>query len=159
MTVLIYTLIHVSEDLFPPPSPMLMVWNLILLTWLSSSQVTSNCHLKLLAPNCYWGWKISTFFMLEYTDLQCCVISRCTARWFSYTYIKVSLVAQTVKNLPAMQETQVWSLGWEDPLENRISLLGEFHGQRSLVSYSPWDWKELDTTKQWTLSLPCVCRV
>ena len=28
-----------------------------------------------------------------------------------------SLVAQTVKNLPAMQETQVWSLGWEDPLE------------------------------------------
>ena len=28
-----------------------------------------------------------------------------------------SLVAQTVKNLPAMQETWVWSLDWEDPLE------------------------------------------
>ena len=28
-----------------------------------------------------------------------------------------SLVAQTVKNLPAMQETQVLSMGWEDPLE------------------------------------------
>ena len=28
-----------------------------------------------------------------------------------------SLVAQMVKNLPAMQETLVWSLGWEDPLE------------------------------------------
>ena len=28
-----------------------------------------------------------------------------------------SLVAQTVKNLPAMQETWVQSLGWEDPLE------------------------------------------
>ena len=28
-----------------------------------------------------------------------------------------SLVAQTVKNLPAMQETRVQSLGWEDPLE------------------------------------------
>ena len=26
-------------------------------------------------------------------------------------------VAQMVKNLPAMQETRVWSLGWEDPLE------------------------------------------
>ena len=26
-------------------------------------------------------------------------------------------VAQTVKNLPVMQETRVWSLGWEDPLE------------------------------------------
>ena len=28
-----------------------------------------------------------------------------------------SLVAQTVKDLPAMQKTQVQSLGWEDPLE------------------------------------------
>ena len=28
-----------------------------------------------------------------------------------------SLVTQLVKNLPAMQETWVWSLGWEDPLE------------------------------------------
>ena len=28
-----------------------------------------------------------------------------------------SLVAQMVKNLPAMWETWVWSLGWEDPLE------------------------------------------
>ena len=28
-----------------------------------------------------------------------------------------SLGAQLVKNLPAMQETWVWSLGWEDPLE------------------------------------------
>ena len=30
---------------------------------------------------------------------------------------RVSLVAQMVKNLPAMQENQVWSLDWEDPLE------------------------------------------
>ena len=30
---------------------------------------------------------------------------------------KASLVAQMVKNLPAMQETRVWSLGQEDPLE------------------------------------------
>ena len=30
-----------------------------------------------------------------------------------------SLVAQSIKNLPAMQETQVQSLGWEDPLEKR----------------------------------------
>ena len=31
------------------------------------------------------------------------------------------LVAQMVKNLPAMQETQVWSLGQEDPLEKGIA--------------------------------------
>ena len=32
-----------------------------------------------------------------------------------------SLVAQMVKNLPAMQETQVQSLGWEDPLEKGMT--------------------------------------
>ena len=32
-----------------------------------------------------------------------------------------SLVAQLVKNLPAMQETQVRSLGWEDPLEEEMA--------------------------------------
>ena len=32
-----------------------------------------------------------------------------------------SLVAQTVKHLPTMQETQVQSLGWEDPLEKEIA--------------------------------------
>ena len=34
---------------------------------------------------------------------------------------RVSQVAQWVKNLPAMQETQVWSLGWDDPLEEEPS--------------------------------------
>ena len=33
-----------------------------------------------------------------------------------------SLVAQTVKNLPAMQETWVWSVGQEDPLEKEITI-------------------------------------
>ena len=32
-----------------------------------------------------------------------------------------SLVAQTVKNLPAMQKTWVQSLGWEDPLEKGMA--------------------------------------
>ena len=32
-----------------------------------------------------------------------------------------SLVAQTVKNLPAVQETWVQSLGWEDPLEKGMA--------------------------------------
>ena len=35
--------------------------------------------------------------------------------------IGASLVAQMVKNLPAMQETQVQSLGWEDPLEKGMA--------------------------------------
>ena len=35
--------------------------------------------------------------------------------------MQTSLVAQTVKNLPAMQETQDASLGWEDPLEEEMA--------------------------------------
>ena len=35
--------------------------------------------------------------------------------------MNASLVAQMVKNLPAMQETQVRSLGCEDPLEKRMA--------------------------------------
>ena len=51
------------------------------------------------------------------------------------------------------QETQVQSLGWEDPLDKEMAthssiLAWEIHGQRSLVGYSPWGHKELDLTKQ-----------
>ena len=47
-----------------------------------------------------------------------------------------------IKNLPAVQETQIRSLGWEDPPEKGwvhtpVLLPGESHGQRSLVGYSP----------------------
>ena len=57
-----------------------------------------------------------------------------------------------VKNLPAMQETRDKFLSREDPLEegmatHSIILAGESHGQRSLVGYSPWGRKELDTTE------------
>ena len=37
-------------------------------------------------------------------------------------YSWVSLVAQMVKNLPAMRETWVQSLGWEDPLEEGMAI-------------------------------------
>ena len=57
-----------------------------------------------------------------------------------------------VKNLPAMQETRDKFLSRDDPLEegmatHSIILAGESHGQRSLVGYSPWGRKELDTTE------------
>ena len=67
-------------------------------------------------------------------------------------------MTQLVKNLPAMQELGVWSLGWQDPLEKGMAshsriLAGEFHGQRSLLGYSPWGRKESDTTEWLSLSL------
>ena len=62
-------------------------------------------------------------------------------------------VAHVVKNLPAVQERWVWSLGREDPwrgewLPTPVFLPGEFHGQRGLAGYSPWVFKEPDTTEQ-----------
>ena len=40
---------------------------------------------------------------------------------FKHVYAWASLVAQIVKNLPAIQETQVWSLDREDPLEEEMA--------------------------------------
>ena len=40
----------------------------------------------------------------------------------THIYIQASLVIQIVKNLPAMQETQVRSLGQEDPLEKGMAV-------------------------------------
>ena len=69
-----------------------------------------------------------------------------------------SLVAQMVKNPPAKWETQVWSLGQEDPWRKEwqstpVFLSREFHGQRRLVGYSPRDRKETDVTERITLWL------
>ena len=41
-------------------------------------------------------------------------------------------MSQTVKNLPAMQKTWVWSLGWEDPLEKESNPLQYSHLENSM---------------------------
>ena len=80
-------------------------------------------------------------------------------------YCRASPVAQMVKNLPAMQETRVWPLAQEDPLEKGMVatpafLPREFHGQRSLKGYSPWSCKESDTTEQLKhLNLCCILSI
>ena len=66
--------------------------------------------------------------------------------------LRASLVAQIVKQPPAMQETGVQSLDREDPLEKEwlptpAFLLRECHAQRSLAGYSPWGCKESDMTE------------
>ena len=79
-----------------------------------------------------------------------------------YALIRASPLAQLVKNLPAMRETWVRSLSWEDPPEKAMvphsSILrrkwqptlvffpGKSHGHRTLVGYSPWGHEELATT-------------
>ena len=65
--------------------------------------------------------------------------------WQPFDFSGASPMAQWVKNLPAMRETQetwVQSLGQEDPLEKEwqptsVFLPGKSHAQRRLVDYSP----------------------
>ena len=58
-----------------------------------------------------------------------------------------------VKNPPTMPEAWVRSLGWEDPPGGghgyplQYSCLENPHGERSLAGYSPWGFKESDTTE------------
>ena len=61
-------------------------------------------------------------------------------------------MTQRIRNLPAIQETWVRFLVWEDPLEKGMATTvvfvpGEFRGQWSLAGYSPVDHKESGTTE------------
>ena len=76
--------------------------------------------------------------------------------FFFFIFCLFNLVAQSVKNPLAVQETRVRSLVWEDPLEKGVATHCSIlawripHGQRSP---RPWGHKESDTTEQLTLQL------
>ena len=81
-----------------------------------------------------WGWSSSREVSSDKILLKACL---------GFTGGSV------VKDLHPMQETWVWSLDQEDPLEKRVVptpvfMPRESHGQRSLVGYSPW------VTKSWS---------
>ena len=88
-------------------------------------------------------------------------LGRSTGEGIGYAlqYSWASLMAQLVKNLPAIWETWVQSLGGKIPwrrerLPTPVFWPGEFHGQ-----YSPWGGKESDTTERLSLSLFLVKEV
>ena len=65
--------------------------------------------------------------------------------------------SSAVKNLPATQETRVWSLGQEDPLEKEMATSSSALAWKIAwmeESDGPWGHKELDTTEH---ALVCVC--
>ena len=69
-----------------------------------------------------------------------------------YLRYRASLVAPAVKNLPAMQETWVQSLSWEDPWKRAwpptpVFFPKQSPGQRNLAGCSPGGLKESDTTE------------
>ena len=79
----------------------------------------------------YFSFPNPSFLLFsQILGLGLCKSQFCFASWFyigsgnmvALEGIRTSLVTQTVKNLPAMQETQLQSLGWEDPLEKGMAI-------------------------------------
>ena len=80
--------------------------------------------------------------------------------------VRASLVAQLVKNPPAMWEIWVQSLGWEDPLERGKATTPVFWPEEFHERYSPWGHKESDMTERlsvhlvgvkWYLTVVFIC--
>ena len=88
----------------------------------------------------------------------CSLVWPCDQSWrISCHLLWVSLMALMAKNLPAMQEIWVQSLGQEDPLEKELVTHSSFLAWRiswteSLAGYSSWDHKVLDTTERPTFT-------
>ena len=76
--------------------------------------------------------------------------------------MRASLMAQKIKRLPAMWETQVCFLGQEDPLEKEMAvhsntLAWKIPWMERLIGYSPWGCKESDMTERLPFHFPIIC--
>ena len=85
------------------------------------------------SSDCLWRfWFQSSFWPLKAIEIYVINISKIKRKWSINHYVEnlkdclflklwASLVVQRVKCLPAMRESQVWSLGQEDPLEKEMA--------------------------------------
>ena len=86
-------------------------------------------------------------YPLQYSGLENsmdCIIHGVAQSWHDLTLtFRASLIAQMVKNPPAMRETWVRSLGWKDPLEKGKATHSSILAWRiPWTIYSSWDRKE-----------------
>ena len=86
---------------------------------------------------------VSCSLCLVSTSHACQVFFAGTSQLYIYSVqaqqeTELSLVAQTVKCLSAVQETWVWSLGWEDPLENEMAAHSSILAWKNPMDGIPW---------------------
>ena len=96
-----------------------------------------------MSPQVLLGCDISqTFFppsFIEIIDIALCTFK-----------VSASLVVQMVKNLPAMRETWVQSLGWEDPLEEGMATHSSILAWRIPMDRGTWWATVHGVSKSWT---------
>ena len=98
-----------QEKVFVMPNSTLLLWllNYSLVFSPYKRELTKRVNLLFLFINKASSFSCSNRYLSAFRDLS--------------TEIQASLLAQMVKNLPAMQETQVQSLDWDDPLEKGMA--------------------------------------
>ena len=93
----------------------------------------------LLSPTC---------LSISSTSLHCWSLPRPAGSFLCLISSQAFLVAQSVKNLPAMQEIQVGKIPWRRAWQpTPLFLPGESQGQRSPVGFRLWGRTESDTTE------------
>ena len=79
-------------------------------------------ELRILCEACHSLASIPQIW--ELVEILCCLLLLCVlaeSLFFFFFNSRASLMAQMVKNLPAVQKTWIWFLGWEDPLEKGMA--------------------------------------
>ena len=120
------------------------------LTWTSKLQTLPYCDIPLLFINCITqSWEVHHH--ADDSWWESCI--RMPFWWWIWATSWICLVAHMVKNPPAIRQTWVWSLGWEDPLEEGMASTPVFLPRESPRTeepgrlHSPWGHKESDTTE------------
>ena len=67
--------------------------------------------------------------------------------WSTQSQVWVSQIVQMVKNLPAMGETWVWFLGWEDPLEKGMAMLSSLLTWRTSWAEEPGGLQSMESQR------------
>ena len=147
-----------ADDLFVLPRVWLTVllgsylWVLVLCV--GPLNITAPNWGQLLAgiPAYFLGLKAPSPFTCSWDTSGPSTSSRLT--WWqiftSYCVLWASLVAQMVKNLPAVQETWVRYLGWEDPLEEGMATHSSLLAWRSPIDKGAWQATAHGVTKSQT---------